>query len=124
MELLAPWPDAEVVACDLLNPLAAAVTSTPEKIAPPLIVVERVGGGDDGITDRARIEVSILAATRRESWRLAREAQQLVLAASGEMVGGVLVDYAATESDPAQRDYENPDLRLVMAVYRLEFRRP
>ena len=110
--------------CDLLAPLGTTVTATPDAFEPPLIVVERVGGGDDGVTDYPRIEVSILGSTRREAWQLAREAQQLVLAASGELVGATLVDAAGTESDPAQRDYENPDLRLVMATYRLEYRRP
>jgi hypothetical protein len=129
---LAPFPDAELVALDLLEPLAGqglTVTHTDEDLAAPTIQVQRTGGPDDGITDRPVLQVTTYGATRQQAWDLFRSAQQIILAAGGSAVTGdyvtnVLIDYTGTVSAGRQLPYENPDLRTVVGEFRLDFRRP
>ena len=124
MELLPAFPDAEAVVMDLLAPLGTTVTSTPAEINGPLIRVQRVGGADDGITDRARIEVLCYHQTRPLATALASECRRLIGAAGCTVVGGVLIDRAYSEVAPVNEIYRNPDVRAVPAVYRFEWRRP
>lgn len=130
MELQESFPDAELVVMTLLEPLAPdrVVTSTPadlEENPEPTIRVQRIGGTDDGVTDRPRIEVACFAATRGAAQQLQQQCQRLVLAAGCTEVDGVLVDRAFTDTGPIQPPrYPNPDVRWVPAIYRFEWRRP
>lgn len=123
-ELLPPWPDAELVVLDLLETTGVSpVTATDEELAPPVIQVMRLGGSDDGITDRPRIEVDCFGGTRAQAWQLAEQCRQLILAAGGTAVNGTLIDRSATETPVQQVPYGNPDVRRVQAIYRLDLRR-
>lgn len=124
MELLAAFPDAETVVMDLLASLGTTVTSTPAEITGPLIRVQRVGGADDGITDRARVEVLCYHTTRPLAVALASECRRRIAAAACTTVGTVLIDRAVPEVAPVNETYRNPDVRAVPAVYRFEWRRP
>lgn len=123
---LLPYPDAERVLRDLLTPLAHTVTQTDEgeTFTEPVIQVQRVGGSDDGITDRPRMQVSCFADDRHEAWNLAEDVRQTVLACGGTKVNGVLVDKATTETPAQQLPDEIRDVRKVVAIYRFDFRRP
>lgn len=129
---LAPFPDAELVALDLLEPLAGdglTVTHTDMDLSAPTIQVQRTGGTDDGVTDRPVLQVTAYGATRQQAWDLFRSAQQVVLASpgtavSGDYVTGVLIDRARTVVAGRQLPYENPDLRTVVGELGLDFRRP
>jgi hypothetical protein len=119
------WPDAELVMLDLLEATGApTVTATDETLTPPVIQVARIGGSDDGITDRPRVEVECFGATRAQAWALAEQCRQLILAASAASVNGALIDRAVSETPAQQLPYANPDVRRVAAVYRLSLRRP
>lgn len=136
MELLAAFPDAELVVMALLELLAPGrtVTSTPADLGAepvqPVIRVQRIGGNDDGITDRPRVEVSTFAATRGEAQQLQMQCQQRILAAGCttvdlDEVDAVLIDTASTDTGPIQPPrYTNPDVRWVPAFYRFAWRRP
>lgn len=126
MGKLGPWPDAEKVFRDLLTPLARTVTQTDpgETFAEPIIQVQRVGGSDDGITDRPRMEVAVHAPTRAQAWSIAEDARQTILAAKATRVGGVLVDKTVTETPAQQLPDPVRDVRKVVALYRADFRRP
>jgi hypothetical protein len=119
-----PFPDAERVAVELLHPLAPAMVVTPRQITEPIIQVRRVGGTDDGVTDFARIEVGCIAFTRHEAWHLAEAVRQRILNARATVHGGALIDRTAVEIAPQQIPDENPDIRRVVATYRLSMRRP
>ena len=127
--VLAPFPDVELVMLDLLRPVAPTVTATDANIVPPVVVVQRVGGTDDGVTDRPIVQVTCLAATRQAAWAMARQVQQVVLAAGGTAVSGtyvtnVFIDSTRTVTPPDQLPDRNVNLRPVSAQYRLGLRRP
>lgn len=129
MKILPAFPDAELVALDLLAPIAATVTHTDESLTAPAVQVQRIGGSDDGITDRPRVQVRCYGATRAEAWSLGEQVRQRVLAAAGtgvtgEYVTDVLIDSARTVTPVQQLPERNPDLRVVTATYELSMRRP
>lgn len=124
METLPVFPDAELVVMDLLADLGTTVTATPETITGPMIRVQRVGGADDGITDRPRVEVVCYHSTRPLAQALAGLCRQRIAAAGGTLAGSVLIDRTAVESASLNDTYRNPDVRSVPAFYRLEWRRP
>jgi hypothetical protein len=129
MTVLAAFPDAELVAMDLLAPLAVTVTQTNENLTPPVVQVQRVGGTDNGITDRPRVQVTYFGATRPQAWALAGRGRQLVQAAagtavSGAHVSGVFIDSTSTEAGGVQVPDPNRDIRKVIETYSLTYRRP
>jgi hypothetical protein len=129
-----PFPDVELIFMDLLRGLAKTVTALPSTITVPLYRVERVGGIDDGVTDRPRVLVEAWGADRQKSWKLTRDAQALILAAGGQMVtgpqtvaeypGGVLLDLTRTASAPKQVPEAGRDPRVTQAAYEVHLRRP
>lgn len=128
----APWPDAELVMLDLLSPLVptgTTVTHTDEDLTPPCIQVQRIGGTNDGVTDRPLIQITCYGATRQEAWSLTRLVEQHILAAPGHAISGdyvtdACIDYATTSVAGRQTPYDNPDIRTVISDYRVDFRRP
>lgn len=121
---LAAWPDAETVVMAMLTPIARTVTSTPNPMPTPIIRVQRVGGSDDRITDFPRIEVACFGENRAQAWDLAEQCRQTILASRATVVGGTLVDNATTDTPAQQIPYDDPDVRRVVAYYRLAWRRP
>lgn len=124
VDKLAPFPDAETVLMTMLAPVAHTVTSTPLPLTPPMIRIQRVGGADDRVTDFPRIEVACYGANRAQAWDLAEQCRQTILASRATVVGGVLVDNATTDTPAQQIPYDAPDVRRVVAYYRLAWRRP
>ena len=129
---LGVWPDAEDVVMALLDRLAATAVDTPADLDDrvPLIQVRRIGGVDDGISDRPLIEITVYGATYRQARHMAEQCRQIVLAAGNTQVhtpehpGGVLIDKAETAAPPQQVSYDNPDIRRKTATYRFVWRRP
>lgn len=122
------FPDAEKVMRTLLTPVAHTVTVLDPSFTRPVILVQRVGGSDDGITDRPRMEVSVFADTREQAWALAETVRETVLAHSGKRVGGpaplgIVVDKAANDTAPRQVRERDPDQKRVVQHYRLAFRK-
>jgi hypothetical protein len=135
--VLAPYPDIELVLMDLLDPKVAGpvVTALPATtINPPLTQVERIGGTDNGVTDRPRVRVTSFGATRQLAWRSAREIQQILAAAPGTLItgpnvtpeypGGVMLDRVATATGAKQIPELGRDARQVEVVYEVDLRRP
>lgn len=121
------YPDAEDVVTGLLSEFGYACTFLPDKSEweerVPIIAVNRVGGGSDGITDRPLIQVGVLADTRTKAWAVAGECRDKILAAGNTRVGSVLID-ATRESQGVQQFPDlNPDNRFVASTYQFEFRR-
>lgn len=130
--LLPPFPDAEDVVMALLAQRAPTTTSTDADLEEdaPVIQVTRVGGEDDGITDRPLVEVACFATTYDAARKLARDCLVTILGAPNTTVitedypAGVLIDKAETASAPVRVPYDNPDLRRKVATYRFAWRRP
>lgn len=116
------WPDAEAVMVALLDPIAPADTVLSPASPLPCIQVNRVGGTDDGITDRPVVQVAVFAATRAQAWALAEQVRRAVLGVAGSLVGGVLVDDARTAVGHQQIPEIDPEDRRVISTYQLSFR--
>lgn len=123
MELLAAFPDAEDIGLELLADLAPTYLATPATLAPPLIVVRRVGGYDDKITDQSRLQVQTFGSNHVQARNLAEACRQKILASPATKVAGVSIDQAFTDAAPAYVDYGQPAIHRYVATYRLEFRR-
>jgi hypothetical protein len=132
---LAPFPDIELVLLDLLDPYGDTVTATSVDDPPNgTIQIERIGGPDDGITDRPRVRVTVYGRDRRAAWDLTRQLQQAILAAGGAMVtgpataeeypSGVLLDLARTATPPRQLGEQGRNARIVESIYEFHLRRP
>lgn len=124
MSLDAAFPDIEAVLITYLGELAQTGEVTPESLQAPFIRVNRVGGFDDGLTDRARVELACYCPTRRESQALSEQVRQYVLACDGTDAAGVFIDHVVTESQAGRTAFPNEDVRRIAAVYRFSLRRP
>lgn len=123
MEPLPAFADIEDIALVLLAPAGSTVLATPEIITPPLVVLRRIGGADDVITDIPWIQVDTFGATRRQAADLAEACRQLILAAPGVGVGHASIDQTWTESAPSFVSSDRTSQRYV-ATYRIALRRP
>lgn len=126
--VLPPWPDAELVVLDLLDPIGSTVLETGDEIPVGTILIQRVGGADDGVTDRPVMQIVCFHTDRTAAWSLARQVQQVMHAAggtavTGEHVNDVLIDSVRTVTPPDLMPDRNPNLRPVAAQYRLGLRR-
>lgn len=123
-----PFPDIELVVMDLLASIGNTVTATGPDIPSGTIQVERIGGPDDGITDRPRVMLTFFGATRVAAWLQCRTAQQIILASGGTLVSGtnvqnVLIDHAHTATPPRQLPEYGRGARIVQAVFEFHLRR-
>lgn len=118
------YPDIEAVLITYLGALAQTGEFTPESLDAPFIRVNRVGGFDDGLTDRPRVEIACYCPTRRESQALSEQVRQYVIACDGTDAAGTYIDHVVTESQAGRTTYPNEDVRRIAAVYRFSLRRP
>lgn len=124
MELLTAWIDVEDVALELLEAAGApTVLATPVEMTLPLTVVRCLGGNDDRITNRSRIQVQSYGSTRVQARDLAELSRQLIIAAPATTVAGASIDYTSTEQLPSFVDYGQPGVHRYIAMYRIEYRR-
>ncbi len=127
--ILPDWPDIELVCLDLLAPVGNTVTATGTDVPAGTIQVERIGGPDDGITDRPRVQVTAYGRTRAHAWQLIGQCRQRILASGGTLVSGqnvtnVLIDLARTATPPRQLPEFGRGARVVQAVFEFHVRRP
>jgi hypothetical protein len=127
---VAGYPDVELVLCDLLADLGACGTRTPADLQTrlPFVRVRRVGGNDDQVTDRARVDVEVFALTRAAGESLT-ETIRGRLSVRGPVTvtsGGrpVVVDRAQLLAGPVELAWPDPEVRMFHATYQLESRRP
>lgn len=124
------FPDVEELLIAYLEQVAPTDTVFPEEISGKVIRIRRVGGSDDGITDRPRVQVSCAAPTRNEARAMAEQCRQLLLVLGGQAVEvpglarPVPVDSCRTDTPPEPTPYDNPDVDRADAFYRLGLRRP
>jgi len=123
------WPDAEQVMCDLLADLGHTCTSVPvgedgkfDLSKLPILLINRVGGGNDGFNDRPVIDVEVFSHTRRESMQISGQVRRRVLNSAGTAPGGVLIDHAREVTGIKRVPDIDPQNRAVLASYGLTFR--
>lgn len=121
------YPDAEQVAENLLADLGYACKWLPDDLEAnlPVLLVTRIGGTDDGVTDRAEVQVDVWHVDRPQAWALASKVRDRINAlASGGDVAGVWVDHARALVAGQQIPTENPDDRRVVQTVRIDMRPP
>jgi len=125
------------------TPLGALTgTVSPPKLDGRFVEVNRVGGADDGVSDRPLVFVAYYGLSYPDAKAMAAQAQQLMLAAAHRTVPyqddtspaaaalrlahprGVLIDSVSTLAPPVELAPDNPELRRKVATYRLILRRP
>ena len=117
-----PFPDIEAALVASLG--TGTVTRLPADLQTrlPLRRVRRVGGGDNRITDVARVDIEIYAASRAAAMDAAREIQQRLISAPF-IADDVVIDRCTTEVGPHEVAYPDETTRLVSATYRIAARR-
>lgn len=126
---LPAFADAEEVATALLTPAGNVIKGTPPNLTPPVIVVKRIGGHCDYVTDYPEIQVRCLGATRPASMALQILCQRIIensFATEVTLPDGtvVLIDGTQTLTSGHPMPYENVDIREVAAIYQIKMRRP
>lgn len=124
------FPDLEQAMEDVAAPFGYACKYLPEdfdarlEAGQAVILVARVGGTDDGVTDRALIQVAVYGVDRATAWDTSRAIQTSVQALQwGGQVGDVYVDTTSTATGRVQIPDVDPDDRRVIAVYQVSARR-
>jgi hypothetical protein len=99
------FPSAPVVLADALyRQFGSGSTKLTYPLDLPAIQVTRQGGGDDGITDAARVEVIVIAASEAETETLSEEIRSFLLDGPVEGAGKV-IDKVRTEVAPRRVPY-------------------
>lgn len=123
---LGAFPDAEDLAKELLADLTVqpVFTVLPEDLQGrlPLQRVTRVGGGDDRVTDTARVVVETYGRTREEARALAEATRQRFGRRRARTAVGIM-DRAVTEVAPHATTHPDPAVRMRTAIYRMSMRR-
>ncbi|MCO6011415.1 hypothetical protein NE236_41345 [Actinoallomurus purpureus] len=132
MPELGPFPDVERAVMDLLADLVTDPADVGTRIPADLqtrlgagrkvIRVRCIGGDDDRFTDYPRVDVEVYASTRAVAMPLAETIRQRLISRPRQTAFGV-IDRATTEVRPQEISYDDPDVRMVTATYRMSLRR-
>lgn len=126
------WPDGtwpsvpKALAAALYEQFGSGSTRLPHPLELPAIQVRRIGGQDDGFTDRARVDVVVIADDEEEAEQLAEHIRSFLVDTSPIRGAGLLLDGAKTEVAPYQVPYgdsSNPDRAQFLATYVVDSRR-
>lgn len=124
------FPDVEQIMEDLGNLHGFGCKYLPEDFDQRLaagqavILVARIGGTDDGVTDKALVQVAVYGKDRPTAWGASQGLQNsLHDLRYGGQVGDAYVDTTATAAGKVQIPDVDPDDRRVIAVYQIDTRR-
>lgn len=102
---------------------AAATGVTVQLSRLPFIRITRVGGGDDRITDNARVSVDAFAGTRADSYTLAEAIRQKMLLWP-IVLSNCVIDRIITTTGPMEVSWGDVNVRRRVATYTVSTRRP
>ena len=124
------FPDAEQILEDLTEPYGYSCKYLPADFdariekGEAVILISRVGGNDDGVTDRAWVQVAVWGKDRPTARQAADKVSSAVAALTwGGQVGNVWVDTTSSRQGQIQVPDVDPDDRRILAVYQIETRR-
>jgi hypothetical protein len=124
------WIDVEALLCDFIGTVPGVkTTATKTPAAPsgftddntPFVQVRRIGGTDDRITDRARVDVDVYA-TEEQAHDISELIRQALRRLAGTVYNGQKVDRITTEVAPCYFDFVNTALQRYIATYVVETR--
>ena len=116
------YPNVHEVLVTLLSPIVTTVKSRRPGLRSPYTVVRRVGGAEDGITDRPIVRVDTYAETDEQAERIKEACRQAITESGGTLAGDVLVDTAREVTGGQDVRASDPSDRKFTAVYQLSFR--
>lgn len=116
-----PYADVEKMLATVLEVFAPA--GSVDDGTRPFVRVMRIGGADDGVTDRPRVVVDVLADTRDEAWSIARALQQYLTRRPRAVPGLGIIDRVTTDVGPQYAPHEDARTALVTATYIVASRR-
>lgn len=108
---LASVPGVQGVSVELPNPVAL-----------PAVMITRIGGGDDYITDSARVDVDSFNTTRAAAGATARSVHAQMMKLRHTSVQNVLVDHVETVTGPMWVPYQDELLKRYVATYLIQTR--
>lgn len=121
------WPSTPVALADALyTEFGSGSTRLTWPLELPAVLVSRLGGADDGLTDRSRVDVVVIAATEADAEALAEGIRSFLVDTSPIRGAGLLLDGATTEVAPHRVPYgdsQDPEITQYLATYVVESRR-
>lgn len=123
------FPDCEDVACDLAEAVVGSgkgYNELPSEGLAEMLPVAwcfKIGGQCDGITDSPIVQMNIIAHTRSQALALSNNLREIVLAANGTKVNGVLIDATEERNGIRLQPAPAPKQPMIAAAYQLAFRR-
>lgn len=125
------FPDIQEVLMAYLAPLAETDTEPPidpdEGIG---IQINRVGGGNDGISDYPRVQITCHHPDPQGASLLARQVANRMENIPGVAIDvegepkPICVDSCRVDTPPEAEPYDNPDARREVAFYALSLQKP
>ncbi|MBF6333325.1 hypothetical protein [Nocardia transvalensis] len=116
------YPNVHEVLIGLLSPIAPTVKTRHAGQPLPYNVVRRIGGSEDGITDRPIVRVDNYAATDEQAERLKEACRHRITESGCTLVGTVLIDAAREISAGQDTLPADPSEHRQTAVYQLSIR--
>lgn len=123
------FPDAEQWLMSYLGDIAPCYTVLPSQFSGTVILINRVGGASDFLTDRPRIEIGVFVpesdaqSARTEAWRITELIRNRIDDARRKTANGQLCDGGRIDNPPFLRPDPNTSLRCVVTTVVLSFRR-
>lgn len=127
---LTDFPDIEAELIALLGAIEGVIgagTVTPSSLGAdgsmPFVRVQRTGGGDNLITDSAKVSIDAFGATRSDAYLLAEQIRQLLLT-NPIVLEGCVIDHVSTGTGPVDIPWgDTTNVRRYNAAYTLSARR-
>lgn len=121
------FPDIETLLMGLLASLGTCVTATGPTLdtdiqTTPTIRIVRTGGGDDRITDKARVSIDVFAKDWATAQSTAEAVRQALLVYPIKTSLGV-IDEVITNTGPAEIPWDNPRVFRRNASFTISMRR-
>lgn len=110
---LTPTPGIAGVSVELPQPVLTQL---------PFVLVTRVSGGDNYVTDQATVDVDVFNTTRALASVTARIVHARMMALRHTSVNGVLIDNVETITGPSWLNYEDENLQRYLMTYVIESR--
>jgi hypothetical protein len=120
----APYPDVEQLLLDVLADLGTCATVTPSDLQNhlPFIRLARFGGGNDQVSDAARVSIDAFGATRPDAYELAESIRQRLMSNPHGTPAG-LIDLVETDTGPNEIPWGDVNVRRFNASYTVTTRR-
>src|SRR5690606_11474200 len=103
------FPDAEQWLMDYLGDIAPCYTVLPNQVTQTAILINRVGGSSDFLTDRPRLEIAVFVpesdtqSARTEAWRLTELVRNRIDTARRKVANGRTCDGGRIDNPPQLR---------------------